>query len=56
MEKRYAGFLAIEETEALCVVGGVDKGVQETLYLIGYVVGVIVKVFTSLFGLIKRTK
>ena len=49
-------FIALSEEEAICVVGGVDKGAQETLYMIGYVVGVISKVFTSLISLIKIVK
>ena len=48
------GLTAISSQEAATVFGGVDKGAQETLYLIGYVIGVIAKVFTSIFTLIKR--
>ena len=40
--------------DELCAVrGGVDKHAQEALWMIGYVVGIITKVFTSLFSLIK---
>ena len=53
-EIRYSGLSAVSQNEAATVFGGVDKGAQETLYLIGYVIGVIAKVFTSIFSLIKR--
>ncbi len=40
--------------DELCAVrGGVDKQAQEALWMVGYVVGIIAKVFTSLFSLIK---
>ena len=39
--------------DELCAVrGGVDKHAQEALWMIGYVVGIITKVFTSIFSLI----
>ena len=53
-EIRHPGLSAMTPNEAATVFGGVDKGAQETLYLIGYVIGVIAKVFTSIFSLIKR--
>ncbi len=48
------GLVALSCNEAAMVFGGVDKGAQETLYIIGYVIGVIAKVFTSISTLIKR--
>ncbi|MBQ7639985.1 MAG: hypothetical protein IJS91_03235 [Bacteroidales bacterium] len=40
--------------DELCAVrGGVDKHAQEALWMVGYVIGIIAKVFTSLFSLIK---
>lgn len=50
---RYNGLTAMDEAEMLGIVGGVDKGAQEALYMLGYVVGVIARVFTSLFSLLK---
>lgn len=41
-------------TDELCAVrGGIDKHAQDALWMVGYVVGIIAKVFTSLFSLIK---
>lgn len=48
------GLIAMSEAETLSVVGGIDKGAQDALYMIGYVVGVIARVFTSLFSLVKK--
>ena len=39
--------------EVCAVRGGVDKQAQEALWMVGYVVGIIAKVFASLFSLIK---
>lgn len=52
-ELNATGLVALSCNEAATVLGGVDKGAQETLYLIGYVIGVIAKVFTTIFSLIK---
>ncbi len=49
-------FIAMSEQEAICIVGGVDKGAQDALYMIGYALGVISKVFTSIISLIKIVK
>ena len=55
MERYYfPDFQKVSADEAVCVIGGIDKGAQDALYLFGYVVGVIAKVFTSLVKLIKR--
>ncbi|MBR4212414.1 MAG: hypothetical protein IKR82_00445 [Bacteroidales bacterium] len=40
-------------TELRTLRGGVDKQAQEALWMVGYVVGIIVKVFASLFSLIR---
>lgn len=48
------GLQAVSSNEAVCVIGGIDKGAQDALYVIGYVVGIIAKVFTSIFKLIKK--
>ncbi|MBQ7575732.1 MAG: hypothetical protein IJT26_04280 [Bacteroidales bacterium] len=53
-EIKNLGLVAVSANEAAAVFGGVDKGAQETLYIIGYVIGVIAKVFTSIFSLITR--
>lgn len=45
------GFSPVTQDEAIRTVGGIDKGAQETLYLLGYVVGIIAKLITSLFSL-----
>ena len=38
----------------LCTLrGGLDKQAQEALWMVGYVVGIIAKVFASLFSLLK---
>ncbi|MCK9625263.1 MAG: hypothetical protein M0R23_02220 [Bacteroidales bacterium] len=36
---KYTGLILINEMESLSVVGGIDKGAQEALYLVGYVLG-----------------
>lgn len=33
--------------------GGIDKQAQDALWMIGYVVGIVAKVFASLFSLFK---
>lgn len=48
------GFVALDECEAAAVRGGIDKGAQEALYLIGYAVGVVCRLFVKLFQLIGR--
>ncbi len=48
------GFTLLDECEATAVRGGVDKQAQEALYMIGYAIGVVVKLFVSLFSLIGR--
>ncbi|MBO4570407.1 MAG: hypothetical protein J5699_00590 [Bacteroidales bacterium] len=53
-ELNVTGLVALSGNEAAAVFGGVDKGAQETLYLVGYVIGVIAKVFVSIFTFIKR--
>ena len=41
-------------TEACCAVrGGLDKQAQEALWMIGYVVGLVAKFFSSVFSLFK---
>lgn len=47
------GFVAMCENEAIAYRGGVDKQAQDALYMIGYALGVIVKLFVSLFTLFK---
>lgn len=56
MKKELAmhGFVALDECEAAAVRGGIDKGAQEALYLIGYAVGVVCRLFVKLFQLIGR--
>jgi len=41
------------EADALVLRGGVDKQAQEALYMIGYIIGVVAKVFVSIYTLIK---
>lgn len=41
-------------TEVCCAVrGGLDKQAQEALWMIGYVVGLVAKFFSSVFSLFK---
>lgn len=47
------GFSALCEADAAILRGGVDKQAQEALYMIGYIVGIVAKVFVSLFTLFK---
>lgn len=47
---RNIGFIELQEQEALYVIGGVDKEVQQVLYLIGCAVGVICKFISKLFS------
>lgn len=47
------GFTALCEADAAVLRGGVDKQAQEALYMIGYIVGIVAKVFVSLFSLFK---
>ena len=38
----------------LCTLrGGLDKQAQEALWMVGYIVGIITKIFTSLFSFLK---
>jgi len=46
----FKGFTSIEATEAALVLGGVDKRAQDALYTIGYILGVIVRLFATLFS------
>jgi len=41
------------EADSVVLRGGIDKQAQEALYMIGYVVGVVAKVFVSLFSFFK---
>ena len=54
MKYKDFGIVAISDEEALSIVGGVDKGAQDALYVIGYVIGVVAKVFVSLYRLIVK--
>ena len=47
------GLVPMGATELCALRGGVDKHAQEALWMVGYVVGIIAKVFASLFSLIK---
>lgn len=51
--RRINGLAPVSQEEAIRVIGGIDKGAQETLYLLGYVVGIIAKLITSLFTIRK---
>lgn len=48
------GFVALDEREALAVRGGIDKSAQDALYLIGYAVGVVCRLFVKLFQLVGK--
>lgn len=54
MEKNLFGFTAIDEKEAVIIVGGVDKGAQEALYAIGYAIGCAVRYIVGLFDKLKN--
>lgn len=56
MKKELAmhGFVTLDECEAAAVRGGIDKGAQDALYLIGYAVGVVCRLFVKLAQLIGR--
>lgn len=47
------GLVPMGAAELCALRGGVDKHAQEALWMVGYVVGIIAKVFVSLFSLIK---
>ena len=44
------GLRDVCEQEAIYVIGGIDKEVQQILYLIGYAVGVICKFISKIFS------
>lgn len=45
-----AGFAPVGMQEAAFVLGGVDKRAQDALYTIGYVVGIVVRLFTKIIS------
>ncbi len=45
-----AGFSPVDMQEAAFVIGGLDKRAQDALYTIGYVVGVIVRLFAKIIA------
>lgn len=55
MESRtaFCGFIAMDAAETAALRGGIDKQAQDALYMIGYAIGVITKVFVSIYTLIK---
>ena len=52
MNKDYRkfGFAELQEQEALYVIGGIDKEVQQVLYLIGCAIGVVCKFISKVFS------
>ena len=56
MHRRSAmrGFVALDGREVLAVRGGIDKSAQDALYLIGYGVGVVCRLFVKLFQLVGK--
>lgn len=56
MDSKFAvrGFVALDERETVAVRGGIDKNAQDALYLIGYAVGVVCRLFVKLFQLIGK--
>ena len=48
-----AGFTALNDAEAVALRGGIDKQAQDALYMIGYVIGVLAKVFVSIYTMVK---
>lgn len=58
MERKLYGLTAINEKEAVLVVGGVDKNAQQAIYYIGYAIGTaarfVVGLFNKFIGLFKK--
>ena len=46
------GLQCISDSEAAYVLGGVDKGAQDALYTIGYILGLIASYILSIFGIV----
>lgn len=49
-EKMFAGFAPVDMQEAAFVLGGVDKRAQDALYTIGYVIGVVIRLFAKIIA------
>lgn len=47
------GFVRVNADEAMVIRGGIDKQAQEALYMVGYVIGVLAKVFVSFWTVVK---
>ena len=47
------GWTAVGTSEACVVAGGIDKGAQEAIYMIGYVLGLVAKAVTKAYFFIK---
>ncbi len=45
-----AGFAPVDMQEAAFVLGGLDKRAQDALYTIGYVIGVVVRLFARIIS------
>lgn len=55
MEKNIlsCGFTAMTASDAAVLRGGIDKQAQESMYMIGYVIGVVAKFFASIYTFVK---
>ena len=47
-EELFSGFTPVSLQEAAYVLGGVDKRAQDALYTIGYVIGMIARLFAKI--------
>ena len=46
---RHPGLAAVDPCEAVYIAGGIDKGAQDALYMIGFALGYIVKTATKIY-------
>lgn len=50
MKNNFSGFTPLTESQAVLVVGGVDKKAQNALYTIGYVIGLVGRFIVTIFS------
>ena len=43
------GLVALDAAQAACIAGGLDKGAQEALYMIGYAIGYVSKLISKIY-------
>ncbi|MBQ0086149.1 MAG: hypothetical protein KBS72_00485 [Bacteroidales bacterium] len=49
-ENLLKGFAPVEMQEAAFILGGVDKRAQDALYTIGYVLGIVARLFAKIIS------